>query len=368
MPRILDRYLLREAFWLFWAGLVTFVFVLISSRVIYEIFDYLYTVKLAKDVVWRLFLTQLPRLALESTPGALLFAVFLATGRLSRELESPTMFWAGISPARTLVPYMFLACLVMGLIWWFRETYAIPYQAAYMNLKKVYVQGEGEERTVNDAVFRVDKDRLFYAKLVDLETGMLDHVLVLRRDGSRLTSLMSAPTATWTSQSITLHQGAAADKYGDALTQSLKTVDRTIFVGRPVGSLRTTRLDPTLLTLPELRQQIRFKRQSGLEVRELLTEYFLRYSFPFSCVVIVLFTVPLGYRLGRQEQLVNGVLAVFMVSFYWGVMAVARSLANKGALEPLLGENAIPLLAWSQNIILVCLGSVVLLVHRLVTR
>lgn len=368
MPRVLDRYLFREAFLLFWAGLLTFIFVLVSSRVIYELFDYLFNLNLSQEIVWKLFKTQLPKLALDSAPGALLFAIFLATGRLSRELETPTMFWAGIHPWRLIIPYFFLAAGVTVLIWWFREAVVTPNQQTYMELRKVYVQGEGEERILLDAAFRLDEARMIYAKSVDFETGAMQQVLVLRREGDKIISLMSAPTASWVSNSITLHQGAAAEYKNDKFYQGVKTVDRSLDAGRPISSLKSVKLDPGLLSMKELQNQIGFKNLSGLESRELQTEYWLRYSFPLSCFIIVLFTVPLGYRMGKQEQLVNGVIAVFLVSFYWGLMAVARSLANRGALEGLLGEHTIQILAFSQNIVLVVLASVVLLVHRLIIR
>ncbi len=368
MPRVLDRYLFREAFWLFWAGLFTFVFVLISSRVIFDVFRYLYELNLARNIVWQLFYNQLPRLALDAAPGALLFAIFLSGGRLSREMETPAIFWAGVHPTRTLLPYLVLALLLTAGTMQWREKVAITGQEAYLKLKKTHVDRTGDERLLLDVAFRLDPQRMLYARRLDTHTGDLRHVMILHQQDGGVDGFLTAPSATWEEGDLTLHQGATGNREAYTYSQTLQEEDQVLHVGRHYSALLSTTRSPDSLTLPELREQIRYKVQSGLEHRELLTEYFMRFSFPFSCVVIVLITVPLAYRLGRQENMVNAVLSVFFVSFYWGLMAVARGIANKGALEPFLGEFTIPLLAWSQNVIILILGGTVLLVHRAFTR
>ncbi len=358
----------RETFWLFWAGLGTFVFVLISSRVVFEAFDQLYTQKLAGEVVWRLFVTQLPKLTLDALPGALLFAVFLSAGRHSRELETPAMFWSGVWPARLFVPYLTLGLLLAGLLWVFREKSVIPWQVEHQHLRETYVEQTGQEKVLNEVALRLDQERMLYAGTLDTTTGQLTNVVLLRQKEGQVTGFVTAASASWQKDQLTLGAGASGNWQKKGFEQGEKILPRTLQVKWPFENFLTASRPAPLLTLKELAGQIRFKKQGGLEFRELLVERQMRYSFPFSCVVIVLLTLPLGYRLGRQEQLFNAVLCVFFVSFYWGIMAVARGLAVKGVVEPYLGVWTIPLLAWSQNILLVLLGSCLLLAHRLLTR
>src|ERR1019366_9089114 len=90
----------------------------------------------------------------------------------------------------------------------------------------------------------------------------------------------------------------------------------------------------------------------------LLLDYHFKLSVPFSCLVMALCCPPIALRFGRGGGFMGTLLSICLVFVYWNTLLLSRILGTPGPSSPAL--LAAPVAAWSQNVIFVLLGLIVL--------
>ena len=117
MPRIIDRYVIREIIPPFLLALLVFTFVLIIPFIL----D-LAEVMIAKGVpavtILQLTFTLLPQALALTIPMALLIGLLVGLGRLSADREFVVMMACGISPYRLLHPILVFSVVCWGATSW----------------------------------------------------------------------------------------------------------------------------------------------------------------------------------------------------------------------------------------------------------
>ena len=108
MPRILDRYVVREVLPPFFISLLIFTFILTLPPVMRQLEQLV-----AKGVGWddaaRILLTLIPQALGLTIPMATLTGILIGLGRLSADRESVALLSLGVSPMRLLRPLLAIA-------------------------------------------------------------------------------------------------------------------------------------------------------------------------------------------------------------------------------------------------------------------
>ncbi len=110
------------------------------------------------------------------------------------------------------------------------------------------------------------------------------------------------------------------------------------------------------MRVPELREQIRARRGSGLSYTQFSLALHNRFAYPLAGIPAALLAVGLALRRGRKGHLTTAVVEGLVVSMaLWGLMVVARTLV-------LAGRIPAGIAAWAPTAILV-IGSALLWMH-----
>src|SRR5436190_12052650 len=117
MPRIIDRYVIREIAPPFLLALLVFTFVLIIPFII-ELAEQMIAKGVPSVTILQLAVTLLPAQLALTIPMALLIGLLVALGRLSADREFVVMMACGISPYRLLQPILVFAVVCWGLTSW----------------------------------------------------------------------------------------------------------------------------------------------------------------------------------------------------------------------------------------------------------
>src|SRR5215471_16943010 len=110
MPKILDRYLVREILLPFFLWLLLLTFVLIMPPILQNA-EQLIAKGVAWSIVLRVILTLVPQALGLTIPMALLYGILLGLGRLSADREFVALQACGVSVFRVLRPIVLLAIL-----------------------------------------------------------------------------------------------------------------------------------------------------------------------------------------------------------------------------------------------------------------
>ena len=113
MPRIIDRYVIREILPPFLLALLVFTFILIIPFII-DLAEAMIAKGVPAGTILQLMVTLLPQALALTIPMALLLGLLVGLGRLSADREFVVMLACGISPYRLLRPVLVFVGRLLG--------------------------------------------------------------------------------------------------------------------------------------------------------------------------------------------------------------------------------------------------------------
>lgn len=116
------------------------------------------------------------------------------------------------------------------------------------------------------------------------------------------------------------------------------------------GNINTfaSQKSPSKMSKAELKEEIEFRRKSGIDPNSLLVEYYLKFAIPFSSLIFVLLGAALSVQ-NKNSRGVNILLTIASIFFYYLLLSLSRSLGRNEVLAPLVA-------AWLSNIIFIIFG------------
>src|SRR6185295_105196 len=112
--RIIDRYIWKELIAPFFLGMIIGTFLLLIDR-IFDMMDLIINKGVPVHLVTLLFLYLLPSILVLTIPIGVLFAILVAFGRLSSDMEIVALKACGVSPLRLLWPVLAFGLAITGV-------------------------------------------------------------------------------------------------------------------------------------------------------------------------------------------------------------------------------------------------------------
>jgi lipopolysaccharide export LptBFGC system permease protein LptF len=373
--KILTRYLLREMVVPFLIGQCAIVMMLTGS-VLYNNANLFLQYQIPVSYVVRLALYFIPFLIHMTMPVAMAVAASLAVSRLGRDSEITVMRASGISLVRIFWP-IFVTGLIVSIGDFYFGEYVIPptilrYQAVIGELPSQisrltppagqYIVSS-DQRYVIGVHSMIPKPGYIELHGVQIVAGfkLFDgeaRPFVASADSGRYESgnwIMDNPI-------IYSYDLNAPDNYNRLkvarLTYPIPVDPQSFQTGfnlqMPMGQLASS-ADRTFTKLGE---ELKTQRARNRVDPQLLLDYHFKLSVPFSCLVMALCCPPIALRFGRGGGFMGTLLSICLVFVYWNTLLLSRILGTPGPSSPPLLPAAVA--AWSQNVIFVLLGLIVL--------
>lgn len=374
--KLLDRYILREMVVPFLIGQAAIVLMLTGS-VLYNNANVLLMNQVRATDVVRMALYFVPFLIHTTMPVAMAVAASLAVSRLGRDSEITVMRAAGGSLRRIFLP-IFVAGLVISFGDFLYGEYVVP--ASVSRFETVIGEMISHSPRLNPQAgqFIVSNDQNYalFIKSMIPQKGFVELHGV---------QIIASPKPVYNGESepfiVTAQNGSFRDgtwELDDALMIHYSLDGKTITRGK-IGKYKlNTSVDPqafksgfllqlpmyslarsATLTFAQLGRSIRRNREQGITDVVAILDYHFKLSVPFSCLVMALCCPPLALRFARGGGFMGTLLSICLVFVYWNTLLLARILGTPGP------DGGAPLLApavaaWSQNVLFVLLGLLVL--------
>ncbi len=327
----LQRYLVRETFWLYLLGVAAFCLLLsIDMLALWARFLVNYSATPAQ--VGALMLYRLPWFLHLSLPVAVVFAVLLATGRLAKDSELKAAYASGVRPLWLLIPPILFG-LGVALLTLVNNGYVEPpSQIRYDQLVDGFVYDKPPPETQSDVAYRVPDVGVFYAGRVradefDSDRAELSGVLVIEEDGATLT----APSGVWDSS----REGASWTLFDAQVSEPGATprlvAELTLPFGNPLQASESLG-SSAQLTLGQLWRRLQLERQTGGEVRELNYDFHRRLADAFSAVIFALIAGVMGLNLHRRSA--GFAWTIVLIALFWALWTLSGNFFEQGVLGP----------------------------------
>jgi lipopolysaccharide export system permease protein len=192
-----------------------------------------------------------------------------------------------------------------------------------------------------------------YVERIDGNNGQLEGVLIADNRTPEATTIFASeaeilPDFAGMRVIVKMRNGSLLRREGEQSFQQA-TFERYSFVievGNPWDGAELSRKRVREMTLGEIWQQVQILRVSGESYLRALVEWHKRVALPVSCLVLVFVGAPVGGLNRRTGRLGGFAISAGSLLLYYILVTVGSSLAETGAISPLLG-------VWGPNVLVV---------------
>jgi lipopolysaccharide export system permease protein len=345
MNKILNRYLLKEISFPFGLILMILTFVLLLGKSL-SLMDLMVNKGVPFTAVAELISFLMPSLLVYTIPISLLISILVGVGRLSNDNEITVMKSSGISLYQLCVPvlaFSFAASLVTALMLFF----LVPEgNIATRNLLFNIVQQKAtvgiKEKVFNDDFPGI----LIYTDRIPPSGDYLEGVIISDRRTGQEPSTIIAKRAYLVSDTKNLSLNLRLESGISCSTESrqsnykqmiFKNYDINLNMGLPLSD--TGGKNTREMTFHELVSNLKQSDLKDKDIRELMTELYRKFTFPFSCLIFALMGLPLAIRPQRSSKSGGFVVGLFIILTYFFLQRGSDALVEMGKLSPILGAG-----------------------------
>ncbi len=352
MVSILDRYVIRCFLHSYLVALVTLVALYLAIDISSHLGNFV-----EQSSFWGLFpliggvyVTHLPLLFKELSPGILLVGATFALTELSRRNELVPIKASGTSLFRVLRPVFLMASLLTVLTVIDQEV-VIPALAGRISWAEAVSKGKSVQE-VADICVRDNFGNIFLPRTYMKDKQQMQGLYLLARyeDGKKKLEIISAD-AEWRPGDDGVYRWYVSDgkliKYGPgeerletrALGRNGYVIDVATAESTDEFHIRTDLLprdfahagrDLYLHSVPELHRRLgRNPDDIFLNV-----ELHKRYAFPLAHLILLTIGVPLMLHTHTRSRFLGAGLAILVFASYYAVMFFCVELGNEGTIAP----------------------------------
>ncbi len=305
----------------------------------------------------RYFLFKVPLMITQIMPPAVLAAMLLSLGMLSRRNEVIAFRASGISLGQTAFPLLLLAALLSLAILAWNEV-VVPYcTQAYQYVNNVEIRKREQRGVLSQReIWYHGKDGFYNIEEIDPRHALLAGLTIYRTDADfELRSIVEVDSARWTGHGWITNGATERTVTADGQVSTQELTPDQVVIHETMSDFLEVHREPEELSYFDLRQRIRDLSHKGIDASSYLVDLNMKLAVPFTALVLACVAVPLAARVQRHPSLAAIVGIGLALGFaYWVVLALTNALGESGILPPLVS-------AWAANGIFLLLASALFL-------
>ncbi len=363
-PRILDKYVVREFFNIFFLVLAGFVVLIL----IFTVFDLLKDI-LSHNISWftvgAYLINLTPSMIYQIAPLAALIAVLVTFGVLNRNSEIIAMKACGISLYRLVIPIVSIAAILSVSLFLF-DQYYLPYANRKQEALRNIIKGKPAQtvlRPEQNWIFGQphpgEPDRIFYYQFFDRNRNEFANLSLFEFDPTTfaLSRRIFAARAVWDDGTGTWRflNGWQRDIAG-ANVQEYRQFKQTSFaeIHEDPDYFKKEDRQAQEMNFGQLDHYIGDLRQSGFDTMRLRVELWHKLAYPLVAIIMAVLAIPFALSMGRRGSLTGIAVAIAVALAYWVVDSLFGAMGNVNYLPA-------PLAAWSSDLLFGLVGGYLLL-------
>ncbi len=309
----------------------------------------------------------IPRSVSFALPIALLFAAAYSLGTLYANNELIAVFGAGVSVRSFTAPLIILGLFFSAGLFLFQEYLVIRTYREKNELSRQLLNISRSFSNTNITVRSAAGDFIYSAEYYNDATEELSRLMVIQRDDrGRFLERIDAAGAFWSSQErIWIIENGTRYTLVDNDTEN----NQPEIIATPFTAIRDDRhsIVPERFrrsgeSVDELRydeagEWVQSLKESGQPYRQVLTDFYSRFSFSLTPFIVLLLSSGLGGRFKKNVLLMSLLVSLIASVIYYVTGMVMELLAGNALVPPLVG-------AWSGVVLFTGIGIVLIRTAR----
>jgi lipopolysaccharide export system permease protein len=340
LPRIHDRYLLRQFVKVLLIAVVVFVVIYVTVDTFEEIDNFIdHDARIDHIALYYAF--SVPFILTYVIPVSLLLGTVFSMGIMARRNELTALLASGVSLVRVSAPILITAILVSIFSAYFNDVVVANANRRKDDIMRHDIEKHprSDPKIKENFHFLGQSGFVYLAQSYDDRAGSLYDIVVQRFDRNTLLSRIDAKEAVWEDSVWVFYSG-----FRRSFAESGEHVET--FQRLTVPGIRETpedfakeEIDHEDMKFSELKRYVQNVRRSGGNAEKYLVDLYFKLSFPFAGSIFVL--IGIAFASGKRKQSVaSGFGVTLIVSFmYYGVLRVGQTLGHNGVLPPFLAAQ-----------------------------
>lgn len=341
LPLILYKMLLRSFLNWFLIAQGLFVVMFLIADLFLRIDSYINNKVTITNI---LFLTALaiPKGAWLTMPIAIMFGIIMTIGSLYQGNELVAIYTSGISLAKFTLP-LILFNILLSFAMIFVDSYmVIPANRYKERLFERATNNSRQNMSNNqDVTIRSESgDYFWHADNFNTQENRLEQVIIFKIDSNyRIIYRLDAANAVytksgWLFKSITIREW---DENG-TITKEERFNKRVIESFEETPSIfKLNEYDINNLTLREAKERIRTLKKLNIDYKKDLTNYYKKYSFPFTLLIVALFAIGVSTVSRINILIIALFFSIGLAVLYYVLQMILDILAYTGQIPSILG-------------------------------
>lgn len=342
--KLIDKYIFKQVFLATFVGVLLFIVIWISPEILFRIIRQVTYGEITADIAVQLFFLEIPEILGKGIPVGLLLGSLFVFDRLSRDFELITIRSIGISVKRIAFPIVILGLLGSAFCFYTYDN-LIPYSTQKIkelkhytyNNQFVYMEKYPDNKPKQVIIVtRFDGENILNLNIIKLADKINDETPLI-------SNIYTAQNAIFDGNTWQLKNGKDYKIAPDGIYNEIEDFSsKEILIGEHAKTAyqlleySTKRARELDLKTIDYYLNILKKEELVDEYRHLLNKKHQRFAQAFSCILLALTGVILGFSKPREKRILGFTAAAGIVFVYYMIVPFIDLLAQKGVLPPLV--------------------------------
>lgn len=349
---IIDRYILKSFVFYLFAGLIVFVTLFLAIDFVTATSKF----AVSLSVFARYYFYYTFEILSQLVPVACLLGTLFTLGTLNKNSEMVAMFSMGMSLFRVSLPILTGTCVLSVVFFLFSNQFItrLVDKKNYIYYVEMKKKPQMYSTARQENIWYRSGQNIFNISLLNAKEEKASGVTVYTFSTEwTLQQILEADKAVIQGDVWTLKDGKVIIYFDDfSAPIAEKFTERSLTVGEDVIDIKSNSKASAVMSVGELRRYISRNRDAGLNTVAFEVDYYAKYSYMFTSLVMVLLGV--AFSIGSSPRaggiLVNLQKCLLVTICYWGVYSSSLTLGKYGAMPPIVA-------AWGPNVLMMAIGA-----------
>jgi len=345
---ILDKYLLRQFFPLFFVAISMFVFLLLLIDLFTNLVRYLSN-EVPISTILQITMYYIPNCVIFALPVSLLFASAYTLGDLYAKNELTTVFSSGIPLSRFCISLILVGLAASFFSFYINDRLVIPTLKLKNELSRKALN-QHVTASDSDIVIRTRNGRVIYAvDYFDYDKKILNGVRIVERDDDgAFVSQIRSPSAEWNETYWEFRNAVIYYYDEDEIVRVNSLTDDTSYDEHP-DTFRRHSVNVEELNAKDAGLLVHDLRSAGLPFSHVQNNYYRRFSFAATSFIVMVLSVSMGGRFRKNILLMSLFTSLIVAVVYYVTEMMCTTMAGLNYIPPIVG-------AWFPVLIFIVIG------------
>ena len=334
--KILQRYLFTLFFPVFIVALLFFILLLELGDLFTNLAQYLQN-QVRFTTLLRVMYLYLPKCVSFAMPLSVLFAGSYTMGNMYAKNELTSVFASGMPLSILVAPLVLCGFLLSIGMFYFEDRILIHFQRQKIALVNALLEPQ-KDLNSSDLVILSDSGKIVYFAdyYDDTQKELTNVLIVMRTEIGDVHTVIKGISAHWQAdhweiadKSVYTFSGAGDVLYQNAMDENVLSEPPETF------QKNITSIDE--MTIAQAKLFIDNLKKIGLPYHEYLSQYYRRFSFPFTIFIVLFFSVSVGGRFKKNILLMSLLFSLSLATLYYVTEMMTMLFAKWEYISPLAG-------------------------------